>query len=169
MTSIVRGIVFIALTACVAETDGDSPVVPGGGGAVSGGGDGTTPDAGTLSWPEGAPACEAPAAPPGTGMHNPGKPCLNCHAFTLAGTLYTSATGSTGRSGATITIRDSAGKTFEVVTQQNGNFYLGGLIKFPVLVAASSCPSVKQMPSAAMNGNCNACHGGGTNMQMHLP
>ena len=60
-----------------------------------------------------ASACTKIVANPLTdGHHNPGQDCLNSchnHGFTLAGTLYTSGTGSTPINGATITVVDATG------------------------------------------------------------
>ena len=135
-------------------------------------------DAPKLMWIDAAPGmgndvpCMPAATPPGNGQHNTGQNCLqNCHnhGFTLAGTLYTNATGNTGFSGANITITDANNNTINLVTHQNGNFYTSAQIAFPVLVIASQCPSAVRMTLAAANGACNTCHRGGTNDQMHLP
>ena len=63
------------------------------------------------------------------------KDCLgSCHnhGFTLAGTLYESATDNTGYAGATITIVDNNGTSYPLVVQANGNFYTTAAIAFPV-------------------------------------
>ncbi len=65
----------------------------------------------------------------GNGRHNAGKACLSCHngsvararIWTAAGTLFNKS-GAT-LSGATITLIDATGKTFDLVSQENGNFY----------------------------------------------
>lgn len=136
-------------------------------------------DARGLQWVDAASGsnnnlpCENTVFPaPQLGHHNTGKSCLqSCHnhGFTLAGTLYTNATGNTGFGGATITIQDSANRTIDLVVSSNGNFYTSQPITFPVLVVASACPSAVRMQANAANGNCNGCHVGGTNSQMHLP
>ena len=54
--------------------------------------------------------CKNAVRRPPFGHHNTGKNCFdNCHnhGFTLAGTLYTNATGNTGFAGASITVTDS--------------------------------------------------------------
>src|SRR5678815_3370789 len=70
-------------------------------------------DAPKLMWPDSGVGsgstlpCRQPAQPPGDGHHNPGKSCFQAchnHGWTLAGTLYTNATGNTAFSGATISI-----------------------------------------------------------------
>jgi hypothetical protein len=159
----------------VACTAGDLP--PGGSGdaAVS---DGRT-DARGLVWIDAPPGqmnnlpCENAVSPaPDLGHHEPGKSCFqSCHnhGFTLAGTLYTNATGNTAFAGATVTVTDAASKTFKLVTNLNGNFYTNTSITFPVLVIASACPSAVKMVANASTGACNTCHVGSTNNQMHLP
>ena len=99
----------------------------------------------------------------GDGHHNPGQNCLNgCHnhGFTLAGTMTTTATSTTPLVGASITVKDANGKTFDMVTQANGNFYTKTAVAFPVTVIASACPSVHQMNASVTNGGCNrtGCH-----------
>src|SRR5689334_2659879 len=94
--------------------------------------DGRT-DARGLVWIDAPPGqmnnlpCENTVSPaPDLGHHEPGKSCFQgCHnhGFTLAGTLYTNATGNTAFAGATITITDAASKTIKLVTNLNGNFY----------------------------------------------
>jgi len=112
----------------------------------------------------------------GDGHHNAGQNCQNgCHnhGFTLSGTLYTSATGTTPVVGATITIKDAAGFTYEIVSQTNGNFYTSSGMTFPVTVIASMCPDVHAMagPIAATNGGCNkaGCHVAGAQGRVYLP
>lgn len=158
------------------------------GGAPPGGGPGSDA-AGPIDAPGGGPHwidaasggsntsdCKAPVTGYGDGRHNTGRDCFDsCHAhgFTLAGTLYTSATNNTGFAGATITIRDSQNQTLDVVVQANGNFYTKAPIAFPVVVMASACPYSVKMTASAANGRCNstACHAqsGGPAGQIHLP
>ena len=175
--AVVRVIALCALAACVGGVDG------GGGGSGSDGGNGPADakvDAPKLMWVDAASGsgnnlpCKNPATPPGDGHHFPGQNCFQAchnHGFTLAGTLYTNATGNTAFTGATITITDSNGKTIDVVTNLNGNFYTMEPLVFPVLTMASACPSAVRMTAAvAANGRaCNSCHVGATNNQMHLP
>ena len=171
----------IALLAVVAACDvGTGSGGGGGSGGGNNGGADASIDAPKLMWPDAASGggtmlpCKNAATPPGDGHHNTGKSCFqSCHShgFTLAGTLYTNATGNTGFAGATISLTDNNGKPIDLVTMQNGNFYTSQAIAFPVLVIASQCPSAVKMPLASANGDCNAagCHVGGTNSQMHLP
>jgi len=95
--------------------------------------------------------------------------CHN-HGFTLAGTLFN---GAAPVIGASVTVVDANGTTFDMVTQRNGNFYSKTAVTFPVTVTASSCPDVKPMVGsiAAGNGGCNksGCHAGGATGAIHLP
>jgi hypothetical protein len=166
--AVVRVIACVWLAACVGS-------VPGGG---SGGTSDANADAPKLMWPDGGSGsgtmlpCKNMATPPGDGHHNPGKSCFqSCHnhGFTLAGTLYTNATGNTAFAGATISITDNNGTVVDLVTNLNGNFYTSTTLALPVLVMASSCPSAVRMTLASTTGDCNSCHVGATNNQMHLP
>lgn len=175
----VRAIAVLALAACVGGVDN------GGGGSGSGSGSGSGVDAAIdapkLMWVDAASGsgtnlpCKNQILPPPTdGHHFPGQNCFQAchdHGFTLAGTLYTNATGNTAFPGATITVTDSTNKTIEIVTSANGNFYTTQALQFPVLTMASACPSAVRMTAAvAANGRaCNSCHVGATNNQMHLP
>jgi hypothetical protein len=169
-----RIIPLVLVAACVGEVGGGGS---GGSGSGSGAVDAAV-DAPKLMWIDAASGsgnmlpCKNPATPPGDGRHNPGKSCFqSCHnhGFSLAGTLYTNATGNSAFPGATITVIDNNNNTIEIVTQLNGNFWTSQPIAFPALVMASFCPSAVKMNTSVANGNCNQCHVGGTNNQMHLP
>jgi len=119
-------------------------------------------------------ACRNKVASVGSGHHNPGQDCQgSCHnhGFTLAGTIYASTT--TPLSGASITVTDAGGKSFDIVSQANGNFYTSQTIRFPVTVTASDCPSVAPMVAqvtATMDGcNQGGCHVTGGQGRIHLP
>jgi hypothetical protein len=119
-------------------------------------------------------ACVEPQTGYGNGQHNTGKDCLgSCHnhGFTVAGTVYESATDNTGYAGATVTIVDKNGTSIPLVVQANGNFYTTESVAFPVTVTASNCPYAASMTAAASTGACNSCHAqsGGTAGQIHLP
>lgn len=120
--------------------------------------------------------CRQPVTGYADGHHNTGRNCLDSchnHGFTLAGTLYTGAFNNTGYAGATITIKDSANRTVDVVVQADGNFFTAQPIAFPAVVMASSCPYGTKMTAQVTNGACNTsgCHAqtGGAAGQIHLP
>jgi hypothetical protein len=115
----------------------------------------------------GAPACIAPVAPPGSGHHNPGRDCSQCHNFTVAGTLFTQLTGGTGIAGATIEVIDANNQRLLLPTYQNGNFYTQQAVAYPIRLRASRCPNDAPMISTAATGTCNGCHN--STFQAHLP
>jgi hypothetical protein len=153
------------LTAC---SIGDLPP-PSGPDDGSVAGDGRA-DAAALQWVDAPPGtgnnlpCKNVVSPaPTLGRHNPGKSCFqSCHnhGFTLAGTMTTTTTSTTPFVGASITVKDANGQTFDMVTQANGNFYTKTAVAFPVTVIASACPSIRPMGSNVTAGGCNktGCH-----------
>ncbi len=125
------------------------------------------------------PNCEPALQTQDSGHHNAGLDCLACHngqaqgapLYKLAGTLYRSA--ATPLAGATIRVHTADGQTVKLVTAQNGNFYTGAAIQFPITVEASSCPDTQGMgdPVQGPLASCNTCHvaGGGAGAPIHLP
>jgi hypothetical protein len=121
-----------------------------------------------------APGCINAVASTGSGEHNAGQDCLSCHgkvggapAWTLAGTLYSAASGGAAVSGATIEVIDANGKRLALRTYANGNFYTNAAVAFPVTVRASKCPSDQTMNEPLNVGSCNSCHN--DTMRVHLP
>ena len=117
-----------------------------------------------------------PAATPGPSSHNAGQECLACHAnmsgnrrFTVAGTVYASASGGTGVGGATVRLVPASGSPIDIVTGTNGNFFTTQTVSFPVTVLVSKCPDTAPMVQQVTQGGCNAsgCHGQGN--RIHLP
>lgn len=159
----------IALPACVGQTT-------------------STPDAQGAS--DARPADARPVDAPGeftcrerittgldTGHHNPGQNCLQgCHdhGFYMAGTLYSSASGSSPVSGASITFIDADGMTGDMQSNLNGNFWWSLPVKFPVRIIASLCPDVQPMNMmvTAAEAGCNkqGCHSASGGFgRIHLP
>jgi hypothetical protein len=129
-----------------------------------------------------AVACEPEVALVDTGYHNPGQPCMNCHApsapglapdFVLAGTLFVDAAGSAPKPNATIVVTDANGARFELPSADNGNFWSAdATIVFPVTVSASLCPETRPMITPVAAGDCNAsgCHAlGAPTGRIYLP
>ena len=83
----------------------------------------------------------------------PGEDCLSCHDGSTA-TRWTAA-GTWGGPGNTVTIRDSAGKTVTLVTNEVGNFYTSEPLAFPIRPSVNG----EQMDPSASYGGCNSCHG----------
>ena len=125
--------------------------------------------------PDAADCISAAGLPtPSDGHHNAGADCLGCHAglgsslrWTVAGTLYTNASGSSPVSQATIQAVDARGLTVNIATATNGNFWTLSPVTFPLHVKASKCPSTAIMSSSVSSGSCNSCHGSGS--RIHLP
>ena len=152
-----------------------------GGGAASGdagaAGGGSKGDAGSSTPSDGGPkTCIDGVASPGSGQHHAGADCASCHdslgssrKWTIAGTLYSAATGGTAVSGATIVVVDAAGKTIKLQTYSNGNFYTTTAVTKPLKVRATKCPGDLSMTASASNGSCNAsgCHD--STMRIHVP
>lgn len=122
-----------------------------------------------------ASTCLNGVAVPSSGKHHPGADCMSCHdglsaniRWTVAGTLYTTATSTTPISGANIEVIDAANKKVVLATSTNGNFYTTTPFTFPVKVRASKCPNDAKMSATAL-GSCNAnsCHN--STMRIHLP
>jgi hypothetical protein len=173
-------LILLSVSACTGIVDGSTGVsapdaAAGGGGnpdAHGGGGsDAATP------LPDGASGllCKNQVLTGlGSGHHNAGLDCLNgCHnhGFTLAGTIYSTATGGAALTGATVTVKDASGTTFDVISQLDGNFYTTQPVTFPLTVYASSCPSVQPMVATVAAGGCNkvGCHTSNAQGQIHLP
>jgi hypothetical protein len=155
------------IIACGGSTGGNGPDA-----GVDGNGSGSGSGSGNL-------LCKNKATPPGTGHHNPGQDCMNSchfHGFSLAGTMYSSSSGGAAVAGATITVKDARGQTFDMVTMTNGNFYTLTPVTFPVTIVASECqlspnpvPMTAALQSADAGCNKGGCHVSGAQGRIHLP
>lgn len=111
------------------------------------------------------------------GHHNPGQNCQqSCHnhGFSMSGTLYSAASGGQPVVGASITFIDADGRTGDMQSNLNGNFWWALPVAFPVKIIASSCPDIQPMVAmvTAAGGGCNqsGCHSGtGGPGRVHLP
>jgi hypothetical protein len=175
MRHVVLAVVLVCGCAGEIESGGGSngSTVPDAGSGGGGGGGGGGTDAGTDAV---GFACRNKVASVGSGNHNPGEDCQgSCHnhGFTLGGTIFTAANSTTPLVGATVTVVDAAGKTVDVVSQRNGNFYTSQSLAFPVTVTASDCPNIAPMVTkvtATMDGcNKGGCHVAGAQGVIHLP
>jgi hypothetical protein len=55
-----------------------------------------------------------------------------------------------------------------MVSANNGNFWTGTQLSYPLTVKASLCPSTVAMSgSVDANGGCNSCHN--SSFRVHLP
>jgi len=191
-TVFAAALIMLGTTACLRSSSG--PDVDASSNGMNGNGpDGSTgsnnnnnPDAGNngsnTNNPDGGNTsgfqCKNKVTSYGSGHHNAGQDCMQCHGdFGLAGTLYTTATGSTAIAGATITVKDASGQMFDMVTQANGNFYTFNSVAFPVQVWASECQisqtaqmMVSQVQSSSGGGcNMSGCHRTTGQGHIHLP
>ncbi|HTJ42260.1 MAG TPA: hypothetical protein VL463_09220 [Kofleriaceae bacterium] len=91
--------------------------------------------------------------------HNPGSPCLLCHDFGLAGTIYRRAADENGVAGVTVTMTDATGRVFTEVSNATGNFYTNDAPTYPVHVEISM-GGVKQPMRNVVHqwGSCAECH-----------
>ena len=164
----------LLLTGCFFGAD---PLPPGSGEGVDAAPDGPPPPPDAPP----PPMCVQPTDNQADGHHNPGLDCMagNCHGptgsgvaprWSIAGTLYDGAINPAPVKYATISIVDAAGTKLEIVTSQNGNFYSGQILKWPITVFASKCPAIQVMTAPVQDGSCNACHAVGlTQGVMTLP
>ncbi len=128
---------------------------------------GDEPDA-TPPPPDARLDCEPEHASVGSGYHNAGLACLECHngqeagapVFTLGGTAYADEAGTVPLVGATIIVIDGDGNVVKLPTQQNGNFYTQAQLSPPYITAVSQCPDNIQMVQNFSDGDCNSCHSG---------
>ncbi|MFC2114673.1 DUF2712 domain-containing protein [Bacteroidota bacterium] len=105
--------------------------------------------------------------------HNMGKNCMSCHIkgsdgegwFTVAGTVYDSASTTTNPNGSVKLYTGANGSGSLVATievDQHGNFYTTENIDlsagvYPVVTSENG--SMQYMPNAVNTGQCNSCHG----------
>ena len=161
-----------------AQIDAPTPADMTDAGVMDDGGDG----GGNAMVPDGGdPNCDPPQTTLDTGHHNAGMDCGQCHfgqmqaqgatVWTLAGTLYTQVNGGPPAVGATVRIHQAGGAVLKLVTAQNGNFYTGAAINFPITLEVSSCPNTRAMQASqpGPNVSCNNCHRAGVQGPMHLP
>lgn len=107
----------------------------------------------------------------GNEFMRPGENCLSCHGsggkaakdaqFTLAGTIFSSATAGTdqGLDGVKIDITDSAGKSVSLTSNRVGNFFTSQAVTFPLKsVKVSKNGKEASMGSQVSSGGCASCH-----------
>ena len=103
-------------------------------------------------------------------LHRPGQPCTLCHdgafrdppAFSVAGTVYTSADSAVPLAGAIVTLVGADGASFPVMTNDAGNFYVSPDAfspKYPMRVSVAYGGTTVQMQShVGWSGSCGTCH-----------
>ena len=161
-----------ATTGGAAATTGGAAPTTGGVASTTGGTPSTGGQATGGEATGGANNCVPTATGGPTGM-NAGQACLGCHAsaqspnMTVAGTLYSAASGGTAVSGATVTVTDNNNAVLTLVTGRTGNFYSSSALAFPISVSVSKCPDTVNMNVQVNSGDCNGCHD--SSMRIHLP
>ena len=109
--------------------------------------------------------CEIPEEGP---WMLPGSRCQTCHEvgksagdrpWTVAGTVFESATGDAGRQGAVVEVVDQDGRLVRMQSNGAGNFYTAEALRFPVRTALVIDGLRREMPEHAEHGSCNSCHG----------
>jgi hypothetical protein len=94
----------------------------------------------------------------------PGEPCLGCHNFSIAGTVYPTGhepndcNGVGTSAGATVVVTDSKGTMLKLTVNSAGNFYSNTKITTPYTAAVQTSKGSRAMSSSQTNGNCNSCH-----------
>ena len=167
MTRLALVLSLVLVTACDV---GDVTMGMGGGGGGGGGGgvdaaanaDAVCANAGTPSVPHMHTAGGTP---------NTGQDCLaaGCHnaggaggQWQFAGTIYTTAGGTTPAPGAIVRAVGMDGTLITAVADQAGNFYIGApALTFPATTDVTSCPTLTRMATtitASGQGGCNSCH-----------
>ena len=129
--------------------------------------------------PEDAEREALPDDEDGDPEHRPGQPCLLCHDFAIAGTVYYRASDPVGFENAEVDIEDAAGHRFVALTNSAGNFMIEvrgdltapeqrsrGLLElpwqpvFPLSIAVRGDGVERTMESLAWReGSCAGCHG----------
>ncbi|MEY3902072.1 MAG: hypothetical protein RL189_1378 [Pseudomonadota bacterium] len=107
----------------------------------------------------------------GNEFMNPGDNCLSCHGaggkaadeaqFTLAGTVFPSATSATnqGLEGVSIEVTDSSGKKISIKSNRVGNFFTSEAISYPLKsVKVSKDGKEASMGTQVSSGGCAGCH-----------
>ena len=113
---------------------------------------------------------EAPGVPEGP-LHRPGQPCGECHgefgpakqAFSLAGTVYRSASGDEPAQQLEVKVIDASGSQRTFTTNEVGSFYATSAEyapTFPLWMKLARGEQVVEMRSAiSRQTSCAGCHG----------
>lgn len=103
-------------------------------------------------------------------LHRPGQPCIVCHdgalgdppAFSVAGTIYQTETGAAAAASATVSLVDSAGRSYSATTNLAGNFYVTPsefTPTYPMRVSVTyGNVTVKMTSLVGRDGSCAGCH-----------
>lgn len=101
----------------------------------------------------------------------PGTDCIECHrarssapdsAYSVAGTVFASATCPTAITDATIHVTDGNGRTVTLRSNQAGNFFSEQRLEPPFLFAVEHDGVLVEMQYPVESGSCNRCHAPGS-------
>jgi len=106
----------------------------------------------------------------------PGQDCKGCHgSFTVAGTVFGSASADTGSglAGVSVVITDANQVDTTLITNAAGNFYTSAALALPLRKATVVRNGQHTDMSSAPEGGCNRCHTqpptGGAPGRIHQP
>ena len=105
----------------------------------------------------------------------PGQNCMDCHGFTVAGTVFGSATADSGSglAGVTVIITDANSVDTTLTTNAAGNFFSGAALALPLKKAAVVRNGTRTDMDGVPAGDCNRCHTlpatGGAAGRIHAP
>ena len=90
----------------------------------------------------------------------PGQNCMACHGFTVAGTVFGSATADSGSglAGVTVIITDANSVDTTLTTNAAGNFFSGAALALPLKKAAVVRNGTRTDMDGVPVGDCNRCH-----------
>ena len=109
-----------------------------------------------------------PTAPsnPTLSSHNAGRDCLQCHGFSVAGTVYRD--DGSAYPGAVVRLTTEAGGAGDVVASLTadgaGNFYTSQAVSWGSGLytdVSGASGTVRPMDAPITGGACNSCHAGG--------
>ena len=113
-----------------------------------------------------SPSSPSGPSTPTRGSHNAGRDCLECHNFTVAGTVY-QASGAPA-TGVTVRVTSGPGGAgsllLTLTSDGSGNFYTTDRVNFGsgVYTDAKGTGELRSMQAAITSGRCNSCHTSGS-------
>jgi hypothetical protein len=90
----------------------------------------------------------------------PGQNCLACHRFTVAGTVFGSASADSGSglAGVSVVITDANSVDTTLTTNAAGNFFSSAALALPLKKAAVVRNGTRTEMGGVPAGDCNRCH-----------
>jgi len=109
---------------------------------------------------------DTPSGPsePARSSHNAGRDCLQCHSFSLAGTVYRDDGSVYPGAVVRLTTRPGGGPDVlvNVTTDASGNFYTNTPVSWGDGLSADvqGTGALRAMEAPVTGGACNSCHAG---------